>query len=225
VKKDILGVAFDLDGTLYPNHRFYIRLVPFLLREHRLLRALGKARDAIRAGAYGEPAPGTFYEFQARIMGEILGEAPPLVQARTEALIYRGWEPLFKKVKPCSHVRETLAALREGGLKLGLLSDFPPETKLVNLGLADYWDAVVSSELTGRLKPSPEPFLELSRRMNLPPERILYVGNNVSYDVIGAKKAGMGAAFFSFPFKKRRFTGNADFVFSSYRQFRSFVLN
>jgi putative hydrolase of the HAD superfamily len=82
---------------------------------------------------------------------------------------------------------------------------------------------VICSEEVNRLKPDPAPFLELSRRMALPPERILYVGNSVSYDILGAKRQGMKAALVSGPLR-RRHRGNADFVFSDYRQLREFVL-
>jgi putative hydrolase of the HAD superfamily len=226
MSREIEGVAFDLDGTLYPNYRFYIRLIPFILREYRLLWAMGKARNRLRAGAAGDEPPGDgFYDRQARIMAAALGQTPEAVKARTEKLIYRGWEPLFRKVRLYPHVRETLDLLRRGGLKLGLLSDFPPEIKLEHLGLGAQWDALLCSEATGRLKPDPASFLALAEALALPPEKVLYVGNSVSYDIIGAKKAGMPAALVSSRLRaKRRFTGGADFVFSDYRQLSAYVL-
>jgi putative hydrolase of the HAD superfamily len=223
MKNTIDALAFDLDGTLYPNYRLNIRLIPFIMKEYKLLLAMGKARNALRADA-----PGTgeeFYRRQARLMGEILREDPEITGKRTERLIYRGWEPLFKGISPFRAVRQTLEKLQAAGFKLGILSDFPPENKLPNLGLAGLWDTVLCSETTGRLKPDPVPFLELAEKMGLKPERILYVGNSVPYDIVGAKKAGMRAALISFPFKKRGGqTGNADFVFSHYRQLAAYML-
>jgi putative hydrolase of the HAD superfamily len=218
------AVAFDLDGTLYPDFRLFIRLIPFLFRGQRLLRAMNKARKQLReSGAYG----GDFYELQARLMGEILKEEPEKVRERTERLIYRGWEPFFKKIKPFPHVRETLDAFRNEGIRMGLLSDFPAETKLENMELAGYWDAVVCSEQSGRLKPDPVPFLELARRMEKRPEEILYVGNSVSYDVKGARGAGMKTALIRRWKKRRAAAGGsgADFVFHDYRQLRDYVLD
>jgi putative hydrolase of the HAD superfamily len=221
MREDIRGVAFDLDGTFYPNYRFYLRLVPFVLKEWRYLLAFSKARTALRA-RFQE---GDFYDLQALLMARILKQDGEEIKGRTERLIYRGWEPLFKKVKPYRYVRETLGDLKAAGLVLGLLSDFPAERKLEYLGLDAYWDTVICSEQVNRLKPDPAPFLELARRMALPPERILYVGNSVSYDILGAKRQGMKAALVSAPLQLcRRNTGNADFVFSDYRQLREFVL-
>jgi putative hydrolase of the HAD superfamily len=65
------AVAFDLDGTLYPNYRLNIRLIPFILRNFPLLIAFGHARDRLR-GKHGpqEPLlPGEdFYAAQARLI-------------------------------------------------------------------------------------------------------------------------------------------------------------
>ena len=220
------AVAFDLDGTLYPNLSLYVRLVPFLLTQNRLLRALDKARRQLRdTGAYG----GDFYELQARLMGEYLNEAPEKVRERTERLIYRGWEPHFKKIRLFPHVRETLDAFRKEGIRTGLLSDFPPETKLLNLNLSGYWDTMVCSEVTGKLKPDPASFLELARGMRVAPKEILYVGNSISYDVEGAHRAGMKAALVRSGWKKRAVKtapfSPPDFVFFDYRQLCDYVLN
>ena len=242
------AVAFDLDGTLYPNFELYSRLVPFLMKEQRLLRAMDKARRQLRkSGAYEDD----FYDTQGRIMGEILGEPVKDVMERTERLIYRGWEPLFKKIKLFPHVKETLEAFRNNGIILGLLSDFPPEIKLKNLNIDAYWDVIVCSEKTGKLKPHPASFIDLAGGMGVKPENILYVGNSISYDVEGAQNAGMKTALiqsrwknlpiiagmlphglselsgpFSFGSSKR--TGQnpkPDFTFFDYRQLRDYVLS
>lgn len=228
------AVAFDLDGTLYPNFRFYYRLVPFLLKEHRLLRALDMARRRLReTGAYD----GDFYELQAHLMAELLKKPAGEVKARVERLIYRGWEPHFKKIGLFPHVKETLDAFRDRGIKLGILSDFPPLAKLDNLNIGKYWDAVVCSEQSGRLKPDPKPFLDLSTLMKVRPEELLYVGNSVAYDVAGAFGAGMKTALVFPRWRKApvfsvkegesgRIRRQApDFVFYDYRQLRDYVLN
>ena len=216
------AVAFDLDGTLYPNSRLFLRLIPFLLKEHRLLRAMNRARLQLRqTGAY----EGDFYDLQARLMGEILRKAPEEVKERTERLIYRGWEPMFKNIRLFPHARETLDAFRKEGIKLGLLSDFPPVNKLENLGLGGYWAAATSSEEAGRLKPDPLSFLDLAQKMGVSPEETLYVGNSHSYDVIGARRAGMKTALILPPWKRAPSTPAPDFVFYDYRQLREYVLN
>jgi putative hydrolase of the HAD superfamily len=221
------AAAFDLDGTLYPNWRFYLLLLPFIIREQRYLRAFGKARNRLRAEeGIGEPS---LYERQARYMGEILRTDPSLLAEKTERLIYRGWEPLFKKVRLFPFAKETLQALKDSGVKLGLLSDFPPRAKLDNLGLSGLWDTVLCSEELGKLKPDPLPFRELAHSLGVPAEEILYVGNSFPYDVLGSKRAGMKAAWVTSYRNYRKkpgggVPGEADFVFYDYRQLRDYVL-
>jgi putative hydrolase of the HAD superfamily len=218
------AVAFDLDGTLYHDFSLFVRLVPFLLKHQRLLRAMGRARDILReTGSYEED----FYATQARLMGEFLAEPVEEVMEKTERLIYRGWEPHFRNIRLFAYVRETLKNFRNAGVKMGLLSDFPPETKLLNMGLDGYFDATVCSEMTGRLKPDPLPFLQLAAGMKAEPGGILYVGNSVSYDVKGARMAGMKSALVCSAWKRLLGAGKragADFCFSDYRQLNDYVL-
>jgi putative hydrolase of the HAD superfamily len=222
------AVAFDLDGTLYPNYRLNIRLIPFILRHFPLLLAFGRARDLLRGkGGKGEPIlPGEdFYTAQARLMAAALKSGDPAAtREQTFRLIYRRWECLFSRITLYPHVRETLETLGRNGLKLALLSDFPPEEKLRRLDLADPWDLILCSEVIGSLKPGILPFRELSRRLDMEPSRILYVGNSVSYDIRGAKAAGFKAALISPLGSRRGRAAGADFVFFDYRKLTRFVL-
>ncbi|MCL2806133.1 MAG: HAD family hydrolase [Treponema sp.] len=225
MRKDIEGVAFDLDGTLYPNYRLNIRLVPFILKEWHLLSAFGKTREIIRKNQENNPLPGDFYRYQAEITAKILSVEPEELQEKITRLIYRGWEPLFKSVKLFSGVHETLGALKKTGCKMGLLSDFPPEAKLINLGVSGYWDVVLCSEHFGALKPNPLSFIKLAEAMSLPAEKILYVGNSHRYDVAGAAGAGMKTAWIKPALMpKGNKNPKPDFIFSNYRQFNNFML-
>jgi len=239
LRGNIEGIAFDLDGTLYPNYRLNIRLLPFISKELRLLTAFGEARKIIRRRQdEGYLPDGDFYEYQAEITANVLAgknkaDAPPdrakteQLKEKIDRLIYRGWEPLFKKVKLFKHVITTLEGLRKAGYKTALLSDFPPDTKIDYLGISSGWDAVLCSEKCSALKPHPLSFLKLAEALSLPPEKILYVGNSRSYDVKGAAGAGMKTAWI----KNALFPGGGlkkpkpDFYFYSYRQLYNFMIN
>ena len=227
MRSEIEGVAFDLDGTLYPNYRLHIRLIPFLLKEWRLVSAFGKARNIIRKKQEKpiNPTDG-FYKQQADITAEILGKQPVPTEEKINRLIYKGWEPLFKSIKLYKGVIETVTAIKKAGYKLGLLSDFPPEIKLKNLNIYEIWDVIMCSERCGALKPHSLSFMELAAAMSLPPQRIIYVGNSLKYDVTGAYLAGMKTALIKsrlFPDIKKK--PKADFTFNNYRQLYDFMLN
>jgi len=228
MRDGIEGIAFDLDGTLYPNYRLNIQLIPFILKEWRLLLAFGNARKIIRTEQEKSSSiSSNFYEYQAEIIAKLLAVKHEPMKEKIETLIYKGWEPLFKNIKLYKNVVETLTTLRKSGYKLALLSDFPPEKKLEYLGISGIWDAMLCSERCGAIKPHLLPFVELASAMALPCEKILYVGNSHPYDVSGAKRAGMKTAWIKsafFPnggFKKPK----PDFVFSNYRQLYNYMLN
>ncbi|MCL2721588.1 MAG: HAD family hydrolase [Treponema sp.] len=228
MQDNIKGVAFDLDGTLYPNYRLNRKLLPFILKEWRLVSAFGKARKIIRdeQSINNCSLPADFYDYQIEITAKLLSVAAAPLKEKIERLIYRGWEPFFTDIKLFKGVTETLDAFRKAGYKLGLLSDFPPETKLENLKINGIWDAVLCSERCGALKPHPLSFEKLALAMSLQPENIIYVGNSRSYDVAGAAKAGMKTAWIKSPL----FPGSGlkkpkpDFSFHNYRQLYNFMI-
>jgi putative hydrolase of the HAD superfamily len=229
---DIDAVAFDVDGTLYPNYRFYVRMLPFAVQKTGLLWAFGKARSILRSIKVGDILyEQEFYEAQAFLAAYVFDHTADrsktvAMREKIERLIYRGWEPVFKKVRLFPHVPEVLLALKREGLKLGVLSDFPLEQKLRFLGLSGIWDAALCSEEIGRLKPDPKPFMALAEKLGARPERILYVGNSKRYDVAGAAHTGMRTAL-KVPFLLKWFNKplNAkNFVFYDYRYLFDYVI-
>jgi len=227
----IKAVSFDLDGTLYPNYRLYRRLIPFLLRHPFFYTAFTMVRNKLHNPQWTETAlaPGSsFYDEQAALMAEILHQKQTPVREKAERVIYSRWEKLFSGVKPFPFVRETLSAFRNAGLRLAVLSDFPPGRKISFLGLDGFFEVVLSTEETGRLKPSGVPFAALAKALNLEARDILYVGNNPRYDAAGARLAGMKTALIKrsvFSTGHCSNTGGADFVFRDYRQLQEYVLS
>jgi len=58
-----------------------------------------------------------------------------------------------------------------------------------------HFDTVVSSEQAEAIKPNPEIFDYLSRKLDLPPANVLYAGDNPIPDVLGPVRAGMKCAW------------------------------
>lgn len=228
MKFDISAVAFDIDGTLYPAWRLNIRILPFVVRHLRFMRAFNRARTEIRLHQGEMPGGkyGGFFDFQTELISKYLKKPPGQVKAFLEKTIYSGWKDMFKSIKPYRFAKEAVIEFKKRGLKIGILSDFIPEQKNDIWGILPYCDAVLGSEDVGALKPSPVPFKALADILGVPCTKILYVGNNVKYDVAGAKAVGMRTAciknrFLSFLSKK---TVKPDIYFSNYRQLLKFML-
>jgi putative hydrolase of the HAD superfamily len=224
MRQNIGAVAFDVDGTLYPNYRFYLRVLPCVASHPFLLAAFYKARKKIRRTGVAE---NSFYDIQAALCAEELKATKKdggagKIKSMIETQIYSAWEKLFDGIKLYPHVKASLDVFREAGLKLAVLSDFPLGSKLKYLGLGGIWDAELCSEELGALKPHPLPFRCLSESLGLPPERILYVGNSPAYDIAGARNVGMATALCRSRFGVR--SRNAGFTFDDYRKLQEYVL-
>jgi putative hydrolase of the HAD superfamily len=225
--RGLKAVAFDLDGTLYPNYRLYQRLILFIIKNPRFFLTFVAARRQLHRPERQMPPDLSFYDDQAAIMADILGKPKEEVKEKVERLIYLGWEKRFAGVKPFSRVRETLTAFRDAGLRLAILSDFPPKQKISMLGLDGLFEFILSTEEAGALKPSSVPFAALTGALKVNAGEILFVGNSAKYDIAGARMAGMKTALINKGILSTGYnpgTGGADFVFRNYRQLRNFVL-
>ncbi|MCI9214965.1 MAG: HAD family hydrolase [Oscillospiraceae bacterium] len=92
------------------------------------------------------------------------------------------------------YIKETLDALREQGMKLGLISNIISLSVaphfLEEYGVRDYMDCIVLSSATGIRKPSADIFRVAEKELDLGPEELAYVGDTLSRDVMGTRNAG-----------------------------------
>ena len=221
-KREIKAIAFDIDGTLYSNARLYARIAPFFLRHLFFFIRYNKVRKILhRTG----PLP-DFFEYQARLLADGTWLTASEARNKIDEIVYHGLTPYFANLKSYPYVYETFLAFKNAGLKLGILSDFPPRQKGDIWGTLPLCDVVMGSEECGALKPSVYPFGILAEKLGVPASSILYVGNSVRSDIMGARNAGMKTAYimplwrkiFHLPLKE------ADICFTNYRQLQKIVL-
>jgi FMN phosphatase YigB (HAD superfamily) len=110
--------------------------------------------------------------------------------------IHMGWVRRITAAPP-----ERAAAVRALGphYRLGLLSNFDDaETGhliVQDTGVREHFDVVMISAEVGLRKPNPRIFERMAAALLLEPREILFVGDTVRDDVLGAKRAGMCAAW------------------------------
>jgi phosphoglycolate phosphatase len=91
--------------------------------------------------------------------------------------------------------REALLRVREAGLGAGLVTSgdrVRVSRELADLGMADFFQALVCAEDTTERKPRPEPLLLALDRMRLAPGQAVYIGDSPE-DVQMARAAGVRA--------------------------------
>jgi putative hydrolase of the HAD superfamily len=88
-----------------------------------------------------------------------------------------------------------LAALRESGLEVGLISNFDYRIYAIldALGLKRHFDSITISSEAGYAKPAPEIFHIALERHSVHADEALHVGDSEALDVAGAHAAGVAA--------------------------------
>lgn len=185
---EVKAVIFDLDDTLYPE-KAYVRngftavadllpTVPFALE--KLWEAFERGLPAI-----------DFVLEEAQLTDNSL---------RNKCLrVYRE-QSLPLDLYP--GVRGMLAALRERGYRLGIITDGRPNgqrNKIQSLGLPELVDEIIiTDELGGPQfrKPNDIAFRIMQGRMDVPYSSMVYVGDNPQKDFVAPDKLGMQSVYF-----------------------------
>jgi len=113
-----------------------------------------------------------------------------------EALAEAYMQGIQAIVSPLEGAAETLEALRERGLRLGLISNTLWEGRyhrsdLDRWGLTPYLEVLVFSADVQAWKPYPTVFRRALNALELAPEEAAYVGDSLYFDVYGAQQAGL----------------------------------
>lgn len=105
------------------------------------------------------------------------------------------WEVTYYVRDLRAGVPEMLGSLRDAGYRLGIVSNnssfFSVFDMLERYGIRDLFDDITVSSQTGFRKPAPEIFQIAMCRLHVRPEECVYVGDTISRDVVGPKRAGM----------------------------------
>ena len=224
---EIDAVAFDIDGTLYRNSSLYLRLVPHYLANLRFFRKYNAVRKELRAKPENAEGYTDFFATQKELLAQKLMCTPEQAEQQLDKIVYSGLEHYFRRIRPCTAALKLICRLKQAGMKIALLSDFPPEQKGEIWGIRKECDLLLSTEEIGALKPSEKPFKVLSDKLGIPPQKILYIGNSHNYDVAGPSKLGMKTAWF-IPRIKGFFgcrSSLADITFCSYPQLARIIFN
>jgi len=118
-----------------------------------------------------------------------------ILRAVSEDLMFI-WETVFYERKLRHDAKEMLAALKKMGYNLGVISNTGSLTQvfysLERYGIRDYFDTVCLSCISGFRKPHPILFEATARNLDTKPAECVYVGDTLTRDVIGSRRAGYG---------------------------------
>ena len=199
--RNIEAILFDMNGTLRmrephePTQRAAVK---------RMLKSLKRkdASDAYwvelmrRYNAYSTWAQENLLQLSEKeiwtrwILPDVPGEKiEPVVAELTLA-----WSKRKGRSVPKPDAEEALVELKQRGYRLGVISntmsslDIP--RSLDAYGWKDHFEVVILSSAVKCRKPAPEIFWEATRSLNVEPAHCAYLGNRISRDMVGCKRAG-----------------------------------
>jgi putative hydrolase of the HAD superfamily len=185
------AILFDLDDTLYPERDYVLSGLRAVASWAEGRLGIPTERGFLQLKALFERGVrGNTFDVWVGDHGRMDGE---LVAAMVD--VYRTHQPALR---PFPEVPALLTELRRRYL-LGLVSDGYGDVqrrKLMALGVARYFDAVVLSDELGSnaWKPSPQPFIAALERLGgIDPRDAVYVADNPTKDFLGARRAGLAS--------------------------------
>jgi putative hydrolase of the HAD superfamily len=95
-------------------------------------------------------------------------------------------------------IPEVLDAIQQLGLKMGIISNVQSRSQvpgdLKRYHLLRYFDPIVMSSVYGRRKPDPSIFHYAASLAQVPTSACVYIGDRISRDILGARRAGYALA-------------------------------
>jgi HAD superfamily hydrolase (TIGR01549 family) len=121
-------------------------------------------------------------------------------KVRLEDLLKIYYDEIYSHRKVYPEMIETLVALQKARVRMGIVSNttnpgFMKDYERSLLGLDTYFEfSIYSSEVPYR-KPHPSIFQLALARLSLGPAEVLFVGDNLNADIVGAQSVGMPTAW------------------------------
>lgn len=197
----VQGLLFDMGDVLYDATVWRRWLLQLLLQQgiRASYRTLFKVWDvdfleAVHRGACDYQHAFRSFLLSVGLPAGLVDEVEAASQARKR--------DLEAAVRPLPGVRATLARLHAAGLTLGVLSDSECTASMLRgrldaLGIGEHWTTIVSSRDLGQTKPHPLGYRTALAEMQLPAQRVAFVGHDAE-ELCGAAALGMPTIAFNY---------------------------
>ncbi|MET0306898.1 MAG: HAD family phosphatase [Solirubrobacterales bacterium] len=177
------AVVFDNDGLLLDTESVWTRAEQDLFDRRGLEFTPANKRELV----------GTSAEIAGGILERRLGEpgrAVELIEELNDLVVAE----LEHGVEAMVGARELLHALKQSGIPIGLVSNSPlvfVQRSLAIVGFHDQFDVVISAHEVAEPKPSPDPYLEACRRLDVAPGPTVVALEDSPTGVAAARAAGL----------------------------------
>lgn len=191
------AVIFDLDDTLY-SEKMYIRSGYRAIAQ--ILPDVDNAEERLWS-----------FFLQKRVaINELLFEEK-IYSKELEKKCVEAYRHNTPELSLYPQVIETIAALREKNVSIGMITDGRPEgqkAKIKALKIENMFDKIIITDELGGIeyrKPSPVSFIRMQKELSqkasrcIPFNEMCYIGDNIHKDFIAPDQLGMKTFFFRNP--------------------------
>lgn len=204
----IKAVIFDLDDTLVTSQRHIAPGLEFVYYENNdLFRGINK-REFLLANrkSCAELIKGLksdkiqLHQFGILVWYRTLEELKIFPSCQKVVQLYNTFQNYIQnKVSLNQGAVEILKYLRSKRIKITILSNgsfIERANKLKRVGILQYIDLLVTTDIVGKDKPNNYPFLITLRKLKVIPHEALFVGDSIEEDIEGAKAVGITPVLF-----------------------------
>ena len=182
---DISAIVIDLDGTM-------LHTAPELTEAaNRMLRDMNftPAPQELLMSYIGN---GIGWLVKRALTGDMHATPDAALFDHALPIFEKHYTGLLLESKPFNGVIEGLDAMKTAGFRLGCITNKVArytEPLLKGVGLAKYFEIVVSGDTLTEKKPHPMPLLHAAKFFGIPIEKMLLIGDSLS-DTVAARAAG-----------------------------------
>lgn len=194
------ALIFDVDGTLYEQAPVRRAMLSRLVRTHltspvqglfifRALQAYRNAQEVLRTTGHESD---DIASAQLLLAAKQVGAHVDIISSSVARWMEQ--EPLPAVARAVRKgIIEFLREAKRYGLQLAVYSDYPADRKLVALGMAEFFDVVVTAQdpEIQRFKPDPTGLEVTLQRLGVRNDEAIYIGDRPEVDAIAAARAGV----------------------------------
>jgi phosphoglycolate phosphatase len=181
----ISAIVIDLDGTL-------LHTAPELAESaNRMLQDMGRpavSQDLLMSYI----GNGISWLVKRALTGDMHAEPDAALFEEALPIFEKHYTELLLDSKPFHGVIEGLDAMRAAGFRLGCITNKLArytEPLLKGIGLAPYFEIVLSGDSLPEKKPNPMPLLHAAEFFGVAPVQVLLIGDSLN-DTVAARAAG-----------------------------------
>ncbi len=204
-------IFFDIDGTLFDQRSAHELALMEISDKYDIFKDLS---DKELIAAFGEADERALKEFNDGVSLDkirLQRSENILSSLNLDTGFSKEFTTIFYDTYPSMEARfdcaESVVEKAKVGYDIGIISNGSREvqmTKLKTIDLLHHFDVLVFSEDIASRKPDEQIFLHAASKMNVEPEKCLYVGDYYFADVFGADKAGMRTCWINHDDQKPR---------------------